>query len=886
MVPPRPVPLAALIALLASGLARSEAAEPTAAAPSFEATARPILKAHCFHCHGENPGPKGGLDLRMVRAMVAGGESGPAVEPGHRDQSLLWERIEAGDMPPGDKKLSDREKAALAEWIDAGAPTARPEPETIPPPGPVLTDEERSFWSFRPVARPEVPRVARPEAVRDPIDAFLLARLEQDGLGFAPEADKTTLIRRATFDLTGLPPTPEEVDAFLADTAPDAYDRLVDRLLASPRYGERWARHWLDVVGYADSDGEPSKDTVRPYAYHYRDYVIRALNADRPWDALIREQLAGDEMVKPPYQDLSPEDRDRLFATGFLRMVPDTTAEPGVDADIARNEVVADAVKVVSSSLLGLTVGCAQCHAHRYDPISQDDYFRFRAIFDPAFDVARWRSPAARLVSLWTAAERAKAAEVDARVKEVADQRKAKVAELVASTLEREMEALPEDLRPKAREALDTPAGKRTDEQKALLKQYPRLIVNPGNVSLYDRKSFQAITTEFDKKAADARAGRPDEDFAHATTEVPGPPRPTRLHVRGDPKQPAHEVKPGELTVLASSAGPGEIPVDDPGLPTTGRRLAYARRLTDGTHPLVARVLVNRAWMHHFGRGIVASPADFGALGERPTHPELLDWLADDFVAGGWRLKRLHRRIMTSTAYRQSSRRDPAYDAVDPENRLVGRMSVRRLEAEAVRDAILEASGKLDRTMFGPPLPVALDEAGQVLIGMDTRDTAGRQRGKPGSLGGAENRRSLYIQARRSLPLSFSESFDAPTLTPNCERRASSTVATQSLALMNNEFVVEQSLAFADRVIRIAGADPAARADLAWRIALGRGPSAEQKADAVAFLAEQRAELANRPAPPPAPKGKPSPPRPDPDLAALATLGQALFGSNAFLYVD
>ena len=884
MVPPRSLPLAALAALLAAGPARS--GEPPAATPTFEGAARPILKAHCFHCHGEQPKPKAELDLRLVRAMVAGGRSGPAIEPGRRDESLLWERVEADEMPPGDKKLSASEKAVLAAWIDAGAPTARPEPEALPPHGPVLTDEERGFWSFRPIRRPEVPRTTRPETVRDPVDAFLLARLEKDGLAFAPEANKPTMIRRATFDLTGLPPTPEEVAGFLADTAPDAYDRLVDRLLAGPHYGERWARHWLDVVGYADSDGEPSKDTVRPYAYHYRDYLIRALNADHPWDELIREQIAGDEMVALPYRDLSPADRDRLVATGFLRMVPDATAEPGVDPDVARDAVVADALKVVSSALLGLTVGCAQCHAHRYDPISHDDYYRFRAIFEPAFDVGRWRTPAQRLVSLWSAADRVKAAEVDARVKVVEAERRAKVEDLVARVLDRELAELPEDLRPELREARDTPAKQRTDGQEALLKAHPRVLVNPSNVSLYDGKAFRAIAAEFDKQAAEARKGRPAEDFVHATTEVPGPAPPTRLHVRGDPKQPAHEVAPGELAVLAAATGSPEIPPDDPALPTTGRRLAYARHLTDGRHPLVARVLVNRVWMHHFGRGIVATPADFGALGERPTHPELLDWLADDFVAGGWRLKRLHRRIMTSTAYRQASRTGPATDAVAPDDHRLGRMPVRRLEAEAVRDAILAASGRLDQTMFGPPLPVALDEAGQVLVGKDTRDAAGRQRGKPGSLDGAEFRRSVYIQVRRSLPLSFAEAFDAPTLTPNCERRASSTVATQALALMNNEFVVEQSLAFADRVTRLAGPDPSARVELAWRLALGREPTAEQKVDAVAFLAEQRADLASRP-PPETPKGKPSPAAaPDPDRAALASLGQALFGSNAFLYVD
>jgi hypothetical protein len=875
--------LSALVARL--GPATALAGETSAVVPTFEATVRPILKAHCFQCLGEEAKPNGGLDLRWARSRGAGGDSGPAVESGRLDESLIWERIEADEMPPGDKKLSPREKAALADWIVAGIPTARPEPEALPPPGPILTDEERGFWSFRPIARVEVPRVAHPRAVRNPIDAFLLDRLEEDGLAFAPEAEKVTLIRRASFDLTGLPPGPEDVEAFLADTAPDAFDRLVDRLLTSPHHGERWARHWLDVVGYADSDGEPSKDTVRPYAYHYRDYLIRALNADRPWQDLIREQLAGDEMLAPPYQDLSAEDRDRLIATGFLRMVPDTTSEPGVDAVVARDEVVADAIKVVSSSLLGLTVGCAQCHSHRYDPISQVDYFRFRAIFEPAFDVNQWRSPTQRLVSLWSADDRARAAEVDARAKAVEAERKSKVKELVAQVLQREMAELPEDLRPRVREALDAPEKQRTDEQKELLKAHPRVLVSPGNVSLYDGKAFGAITSEFDKKAAAASAGRPAEAFVHATTEVPGAVPTTRLNVRGDPKQPSREVAPAELTVMAASTGPAEIPVDDPALPTTGRRLAYARRLTDGKHPLVARVLVNRVWMHHFGRGIVATPADFGTLGDRPTHPELLDWLAADFMDGGWSLKRLHRRIMTSTAYRQASRLAKA-DVSDPDNRLLGRMAVRRLDAEEVRDAILAASGKLDATMFGPPLSVALDEAGQVLVGIDTRDSAGRQRGKPGSLGGAEFRRSLYIQVRRSLPLSFSEAFDMPTLTPNCQKRASSTVATQSLALMNNEFVIEQSLAFADRVIRLAGADPAARVDRAWWIALGHGPTAEQKADAVAFLAEQEADLTGRSTPPAAPKDGPRPPATDPGRAALATMGQALFGSNAFLYVD
>ncbi|MDR3633847.1 MAG: PSD1 and planctomycete cytochrome C domain-containing protein [Isosphaeraceae bacterium] len=841
----------------------------------FETHVRPILKAHCFQCHGEEPKPKGGLDLRLVRAMVKGGISGEALVPARRDESLLWDRIEAGEMPPGEKKLSASEKATIAAWIDQGAKTLRTEPAKLPP-GPVFTEEERTFWSFQPIRRPAEPKVRHISLVRKPVDAFLLAKLEEKGLAFSPEADRRTLIRRASFDLLGLPPTPEEVDAFVNDVRPDAYERLIDRLLESPHYGERWARHWLDVAGYADSDGDPTSDALRPYSYRYRDYLVRSLNADRPWDELVREQLAGDELLKPPYQDLSPADRDRLIATGFLRMAPDTTAAPAGEVVQARDDAIAETIKVVSTSLLGLTVGCAQCHSHRYDPISQEDYYRFRALFEPALDPANWRVPAARLVSLWSAAERQRAAEVDAEVAKIFEERQKKLGDLVAKVLERELAAAPAELRDKLRAARDTPEAKRDAGQKDLLKTYPRVLVSLGNVSLYDPVASQAIVAEADKKTADARAKRPADDYVHALTEVSGQVPVTHLLFRGNPTQPKQAVGPGELSLLASLTGATPIAADDPAVPTTGRRLAYARYLTGGKHPLLPRVLVNRVWMHHFGRGIVATPADFGALGERPTHPELLDWLADEFVRDGWSLKRLHRLVMNSTAYRQSSRRDPKLDAIDPDNRLLGRMPVRRLEAEALRDALLAASGRLNRTMYGPALPVAMDEAGQVLVGVDTRDAAGRQQGRPGSLGGAENRRSLYVQVRRTLPLSFMETFDAPTLTPNCERRASSTVAPQALSLMNNEFVIEQSEALAERVAAAAGADPGARARLAWRLALGSEPSAERILAAARFLVEQRAEFAAQAPKPPA----------DPDRSALATFCQVLYGSNAFLYVD
>jgi hypothetical protein len=414
-----------------------------------------------------------------------------------------------------------------------------------------------------------------------------------------------------------------------------------------------------------------------------------------------------------------------------------------------------------------------------------------------------------------------------------------------------------------------------------LLRLYPRVNVTAGNVSLYDAKAHRAIVAEYARRTQAAQAKQPAADFVQAMTEIPGTVPATYVFARGDPQQPRQAVEPGELTVLKAASRAPEIPVDDPQVPTTGRRLAYARHLTSGRHPLLPRVLVNRVWLLHFGRGIVATPADFGMLGERPSHPDLLDWLAGEFMRAGWSLKRLHRLILTSTAYRQSSRRAPAHEAVDPDNHLVGRMPVRRLEGEVIRDAILTASGRLTSRMFGPPVPVAPDEAGQVIIGVDTRDAAGRPTGKKVPLGADEFRRSLYIQVRRSLPLSLLETFDAPAMAPNCDRRTASTVAPQALLLMNNEFVVRESAAFAQRVAAAAGADPAAQVRLAWRIALTAEPSPEQLATAVEFLAQQRADLAGGDG-----AGSPSDAGASPAGRALATFCQALLSSNAFLYVD
>ncbi|HEX2475029.1 MAG TPA: DUF1553 domain-containing protein, partial [Lacipirellulaceae bacterium] len=582
----------------------------------------------------------------------------------------------------------------------------------------------------------------------------------------------------------------------------------------------------------------------------------------------------------PPYTNLSPEDVDKLAATGFLRMAPDGTASPGIDKNVAANQVVADTLKIVTSSLLGLTVACAQCHDHRYDPIAQTDYYRLRAIFEPAFDWKNWRAPSARLVSLYTDADRAKAKEIEAEAAAIERQRTQRQNELIEEVFQRELGKLPEELREAARAAREAPAKERTDEQKKLLKEHPSLNVAAGSLRLFDKKAADELD-KFTKEAADVRKRKPPEGFVAALTEVPDKLPPTHLFARGDHEQPKQELKPAELAILADSAA-AAIPADDASLPTSGRRLAYARWLTSGRHPLVARVLVNRIWLHHFGRGLVATTGDFGALGEKPTHPELLDWLANDLVAGGWRLKRFHKQIMLSTAYQQVSTRNEAQDAVDSENLLYGRKSLMRLEAETLRDTLLAISGKLNMRMFGTPVPVMADEVGQFVVGIENLN-AGRPQGVI-PLGGEEFRRSVYVQVRRSRPLSVLAAFDAPLMEPNCESRNSSTVAPQSLLLMNNGFVLEHARDFARRVQHEAGDDAEAQALLAWRLALGTRPSEERLSELVAFLEEQASHFEEMKTE--KPKSKDGKDAVEPELMALASLCQALWSSNTFLYID
>ena len=829
---------------------------------TMERDIRPILKEHCFDCHGATEDVQGGLDLRLVRFMVNGGESGPAITPGKPTASPLLDRIKAGEMPPTGKKVSPEQIATIEQWILTGASTAASEPEELDP-GIGITAIEREFWSFQKIARPEIPGFAESDRVRTPIDAFLIDAMRPQGLSFSKEADKLTLIKRICFDLIGLPPTGEQVTEFLADESPSAYEMLVDRLLESPHYGERWARHWLDVAGYADSEGYTDADADRPWAYFYRDYVIRAMNADKPFDQFIQEQLAGDEMVPLPHQNLTPDQIEKLTATGFLRLAADGTGS-GANDQQACNQTIADTIKIVSTSLLGLSVGCAQCHDHRYDPIPQKDYYALRAILEPALDWKNWRTPQQRLVSLYSDQDRALAAEIEAEVAQIIAEKDVKQTEYMRQALDNELAKHPAEIRETLRLAYTTTDDKRTAEQQELLKQYPSVNISPGNLYQYNQAHADDLKT-YDSRTAEVRARKPVEQFLRVLNEVPDQVPETFVFHRGEFTQPTDPVAPAALTITAPPNRRFTIASNDPSVPSTGRRLAYARWLTSGDHPLVARVLVNRIWMHHFGRGIVGTPADFGVLGQRPTHPALLDWMASEFVSRGWSLKQLHKLIVTSTAYRQSAEADAQKLAIDPSNQLYWKWPVMRLDAEIVRDRILATSGVLGGDLFGAPENLKVDDAGQVLVD------------------GNENRRSVYVRVKRTQPVALLQSFDAPVMEVNCESRPSSTVAPQSLMMMNSDFILKQSKAFAQRLPSLAGvpldtdSNVAALIEKAFELAYCRSPSESELTMTQNFLRHQLETIQAT---------QPAEAAESPMLQAITNLCQVMLSSNEFLYIE
>jgi hypothetical protein len=707
------------------------------------------------------------------------------------------------------------------------------------------------------------PRVAAAGWPVHPVDAFVLARLEAHGLRPAAPADRLTLLRRVTFGLTGLPPTPEEVDAFLADTRPDAYERVVDRLLASPHHGERWAQHWLDVVRYADSNGY-EVDGERPQAWRYRDYVTRAFNADMPYDRFVTEQLAGDLLART-----APPDRraELLIAAGMNRCGPVHLVSGNVDPAVGRQEVLTEMVGGAGAAFLGLTVGCARCHDHKFDPISQKDYYRLEAFFSAAvYAEVDLAGPAGR------AAHARRVAEVNARQAPL----RARLAALEAPYRQRLREAKLAKLGAAYRAALAVEAARRTPEQRRLAGQAEVLLrVSWDELVAALSPDDKERRAELRRRVRALEAEKPPPP-AQAWTLAEGP-GPLAAHVlrRGDPRRKGPRVAPGFPAAVAGAAGPAA-----PG------RLGLARWLTRPDHPLTARVMVNRLWQHHFGQGLVRTPNDFGRRGAAPSHPELLDWLAVELVEHGWSLKHVHRLIVLSTAYRQSSiPADARARRVDPDNRLLARMNRRRLEGEALRDSALAVSGALERRLGGPGVRLPLEpEVYDLIFTEDEPDglwavTPDRRE---------HARRSLYLFNKRNVRLPLLEAFDQPDTLTSCPVRPVSTFAPQALILLNGPFMQEQSRALAVRILREAGPTPAARAERAYRLALGRPPRPAEVKLVLGFLGAQAELLRDRlraRLPVAVPAGTPAGTDPA-EAAAFADFCLALLNRNAFLYVE
>jgi mono/diheme cytochrome c family protein len=849
----------------------------------------PILLRRCSACHGLRR-QEGGLDLRTRAAMLRGGKSGPAIVPGKPEESLAIKKIRAGEMPPRDrlveasvKPIEPAETEILARWIASGAPEVAVDPDVATTAAdPLVTDKDRDFWAFRAPQPVAIPAVQHAALVRNPIDAFVLQKLEQKGLTLASEADRSTLMRRASFDLTGLPPDPAEAQAFLADKEPDAYEKMIDRLLASPRYGERWGRFWLDLAGYADSEGKREQDLPRPHAWRYRDYVIRSFNADKPYDRFLLEQLAGDELAE--YEnaaEITPQLYDDLVATGLLRMAPDATWANITGYAPDRLEVIADEIDVLGSAVMGLTLKCARCHSHKFDPIPQRDYYRLVDVFKGAYDEYDWLKPdvrpglgpvsqdvlGGRLLPHVTTEEKRVWEAHNAKVQRGIDQVKAaldrKAEALAAPLLDARLTQLPEVLRADLRTMLATAADKRDAVQRYLAEKFEKQL-------RIDREQLKTLDTAFKKEFEEAEGRikalegqRLPEPKIQALWDR-GEPSPTYVYRRGDPLSPGRLVGPGVPSVLTDGKTPFEVKPPWPGAKKTGRRLAFARWLIRPDHPLTGRVAINQLWKHHFGAGIVRTLGNFGKAGTPPSHPELLDWLARQFVEQGWSLKAMHRLMMTSSTYRQSSAGTADQQRLDPENLLCSRMPLVRLDAEALYDTLLLVAGRLDETRFGPADPVQARPDGLVT-------PSGSPRGW---------RRLIYVQQSRKQVPTHLESFDYPQMNPNCLERRDSTVAPQALFLMNNGMVQQLAEQFARRVQSEAGADPARQIERIYLVGLSRLPSDEEKRiglDALRQLADKWGKQL-------AASAKPD--QEAVDLKALTSFCHAIVNSAGFLYVD
>jgi hypothetical protein len=729
------------------------------------------------------------------------------------------------------------------------------------------TPKERSWWAYQKPVRPQLPAVKNPGWVKTPVDVFVLARLEKAGLPPAAPADRATLLRRVTFDLIGLPPTPEEVDAFVNDSSPEAYAAVVENLLASPRYGERWGRHWLDVVRYADTDGF-EYDTLRPHAWRYRDYVIKSFNDDKPYNRFVLEQLAGDE--------LAPNDPDARVAVGFNRLAALRKNAGNQDEDMNRNEVLTERTNAVGAVFLGSTLACARCHNHLFDPLRQSDYYRLQAFFAPSVP---------KEISLVTPEEQAEWESKAKVVKDEIEQLKKSFGEMEKQWNLELRKAKLQRLSSEEREVLDIPAEQRNAEQRNLASTVEKKLASKGDelgrryLSEVKGKKKEMMQT---LEVLEAKMSEPPPAVWSLTDDCQQIPE---IHVleRGDHSHKGQRVGPRVPGVFLPENAPE---AKDRSGPTTGRRLSLAQWIASPENPLTARVMVNRMWHYHFNRGIVATPNDFGAQGSAPTHPDLLDWLATEFVQQRWSVKAMHRLMVLSNTYQLASEGDPdkiseTNRAKDPDNRLFWRYNRRRLEAEEFRDSMLSIAGNLNLRTGGPGVFVPV----QPIL---TKQLYNPRQWTVTAKVEEHSRRSVYLIAKRNLQLPFMEAFDSPDMQISCARREQSTHALQALELMNGDFSNTQAAELAGRLLREAGSNTDAVVASAFRLATGRLPGPREHELAKQFLAKQAELLREQVL-----KGDklllPSsmPSNIDPATgAALCDFALAIFNLPGFLYVN
>jgi hypothetical protein len=807
------------------------------------------------------------LDLRTRAGAIKGGKHGPALLPGNAETSHIYLHITGQQQPqmPLGGRLTEPEIAAIKSWINAGAdweagitltPAAPPAEITEKK----FTEQQRKYWAFQKVVKPAVPAVKDAKWVRTPVDAFILARLEEKGLQPNPPADKITLIRRATFDLTGLPPSPEAVNAFVADQSPDAFEKVVDRLLASPQYGERWGRHWLDLARYADTAGFKGDET-RPNMWRYRDYVIQSFNEDKPYDRFVREQIAGDE--------LDPDNPAATIATGLNRLWPDESnlANPV----LRRQEVLNDITDTVASVFMGMTYGCARCHDHKFDPILQKDYYRLQAFF-----AATYNNDRAHLLSGREAEEyRRRYAEWDSKTRDLRAEMDNLLETVRAEAVLPRISMFPKE----AQEAVLTPAGQRTPMQWAMYYRSRSRLPSESVVEKSLKGEAKQRYAELKQELAKFDSLKPAEPpVAEAMIDEGRVSPATFVLSKGVWDARTVEVQPGFLTILDPATPAIVAPA---GLNSTGRRSVLANWLADAKNPLTTRVMANRIWNYHFGRGIVGTPSDFGVMGERPSNPQLLDYLTATFVENGWSIKKMHRLIMLSSTYGQSSAYRPEAAKADPANHLWWRFERRRLEGEAIRDSMLYVSGLLNLKAGGPgvfpPLPPGISMPGSKYLNWTAEnDVAETQR------------RSVYVFVKRNLVYPLFESFDFPDTSESCARRFATVNPGQPLALMNDEMVVEWSRALAARVLNDSGLAPEQQVDRAFRTVLDRQPKDEERRAVLEFLNRQagviEARMAQQKAAPmPALMPANMPPA---RAAAFVEFCHALLNSNEFVYMN